>query len=227
MFKKAVALCLSLILTHFSVANAQIDKCAFMTAKQNRIQEMRDALAAMRELQDERSRAREIRDLLVDTNDSREIALLAEALANEADAYQAESRSNRNIAIGSGLGATILAGLMIKRMKSSAQGANIMARLMNAIKSSNKKAIGKILTSTFVISVAASVWFGIRMNDISDKRKFLISLIAKLDALKDLSDQIVALSEELEQEEISFALRIDELQSQGVLEYTNGTIKCL
>lgn len=211
-----------------STAYAQgLNKCAFMQSKQARIQEMREALEAMQDLQSERSKAQEIRDLLVDTQDSREIALLAEALEEEARALQSEGRFNRNIVIGSGLGSLILAGLIIKKMKKTAEGANLAARLITAIKSANKTAIGKILTGTFVVSIAASFWFGSRMSEISDQRAFLISLVTKLDALKDLSDQIIALQEELEQEEIAFALRVEELQAEEVLEIRNGVISCL
>lgn len=221
-----LTLIISLLLS--STAYAQgINKCAFMQSKYARIEEMREALNAMKELQAERSHAQEIRDLLVDTHDSREIALLAEALEEESQALQAEGSFNRNVVIGSGLGSLILAGLIIKKMRKSVEGANLAARLIAAIKSANKTVVGKILTGTFVVSIAASIWFGSRLNEISDQRKFLVSLIAKLDALKDLSDQIVALTEELEQEEIAFSLRVEDLQAEGILEYRQGVINCL
>ena len=217
---------LSLIISTQSFAQG-LDKCAFMKSKQAKIIEMKEALAAMKDLQAERSKAREIRDLLVDTADSREIALLAEALDDEARALEADGRFNRNVVIGSSLGSVILAGLMIKKMKSTAQGANVLARLITAIKSANKTAVGKILTGTFVVSIAASFWFSKRMNEIDDKREFLISLVVKLDALKDLADQIVSLEEELEQEEISFGIRIEQLRSEGVLGYNGAELQCL
>tara|TARA_R110002049_G_scaffold280083_4_gene459324 strand:- start:487 stop:1167 length:681 start_codon:yes stop_codon:yes gene_type:complete len=222
----ALTLILSLFVTSASFAQG-LDKCAFMKSKEIKIQEMKEALAAMQDLQAERSRAREIRDLLVDTTDSREIALLAEALDDEARALQADGRFNRNVAIGTGLGSFILAGLMIKRMKSSAEGVTVMAKLMNGLKSGNKTAVGKILTGTFVFALATTFWFSSRVSEINDSREFLVSLVVKLDSLKDLADQIIGLQEELEQEEISFAIRVDDLRADGVLEYTNGELKCL
>lgn len=216
MFKKTISLILAFTLLNLSVAHAQIDRCGFMKMKQSRIEDMRAALKAMQDLQDERSRARDIRDLLVDTNDSREIALLAEALDNEAKALASDGGFNRNIAVGSGLGSVILAGILYSRLKSSAQGANVLARLMSAIKGANKTLVGKILTGSFVVSIASALWFAKRAGEIADKREFLVTLIAKLDTLKDLADQIVALEEELEQEEIAFKMRVDELQEQGI-----------
>lgn len=216
MFKKTISLLLAFTLLNLSVAHAQIDRCGFMKMKQSRIEDMRAALKSMQDLQDERSRARDIRDLLVDTNDSREIALLAEALDNEAKALASDGGFNRNIAVGSGLGSVILAGILYSRLKSSAQGANVLARLMTAIKGANKTLVGKILTGSFVVSIASALWFAKRAGEISDKREFLVTLIAKLDTLKDLADQIVALEEELEQEEIAFRMRLDELQEQGI-----------
>lgn len=216
MFKKTISLILAFTLLNLSVAHAQIDRCGFMKMKQSRIEDMRAALKAMQDLQDERSRARDIRDLLVDTNDSREIALLAEALDNEAKALASDGGFNRNIAVGSGLGSVILAGILYSRLKSSAQGANVLARLMTAIKGANKTLVGKILTGSFVVSIASALWFAKRAGEIADKREFLVTLIAKLDTLKDLADQIVALEEELEQEEIAFKMRVDELQEQGI-----------
>jgi len=198
-----------------------------MKSKQTKIIEMKEALAAMKDLQAERSKAREIRDLLVDTADSREIALLAEALDDEARSLEADGRFNRNVVIGTSLGSIILASLMIKKMKSTLQGTTVLSRLVTAIKSANKTAVGKILTGTFVVSIAASFWFSKRMNEIDDKREFLISLVVKLDALKDLADQIITLEEEVEQEEISFGIRIEQLRSEGVLDYNGAELKCL
>jgi len=218
-------LCYTLFLTS---VNAQgLDRCAFMKSKENKIAEMKQALAAMQDLQAERSKAREIRDLLVDTSDSREIALLSEALNDEARALQADGQGNRNIVIGTGLGSLILAGLMIRKMKSSTEGLSVMARLMNALKAGNKTAVGRILTGSFVFALATSFWLGSRVSEINDSREFLVSLVAKLDTLKDLADQIIGLEEELEQEEISFAIRVEDLRADGVLEYTNGQLKCL
>jgi len=112
-------------------------------------------------------------------------------------------------------------------MKSTLQGTTVLSRLVTAIKSANKTAVGKILTGTFVVSIAASFWFSKRMNEIDDKREFLISLVVKLDALKDLADQIITLEEEVEQEEISFGIRIEQLRSEGVLDYNGAELKCL
>lgn len=225
--KKIITLLICYSLSISTVFAQGLDKCAFMKSKQTKIIEMKEALAAMKDLQAERSKAREIRDLLVDTADSREIALLAEALDDEARALEADGRLNRNVVIGSSLGSVILAGLMIKKMKSTLQGTTVLARLITAIKSANKTAVGKILTGTFVVSIAASFWFSKRMNEIDDKREFLISLVVKLDALKDLADQIIALEEEVEQEEISFGIRIEQLRSEGVLDYNGAELKCL
>lgn len=227
-YRKLIAVLLSMLMFASTTAYAQgFNKCAFMLTKQERVEEMRQALHAMKELQAERTHARDIRDLLVDTADSREIALLAESLDNESKALQDEGALNRNVTIGSGLGSIILAGLLIKRMKSSAQGATVMAKLSTALKGANKAAIGKILTSAFIVSIAATFWFSNRMNEISDQRELLVSLIAKLDSLRDLADTITALEEELEQEQIAFGLKIDELRAEGLIEYNNGELKCL
>ncbi len=228
LFKKFMAISLSFLLLGTTTLSAQgMNKCAFMLTKQERIKEMKAALASMQELQIERTKAREIRDMLVDTSDSREIALLAESLDEEAAALQAEGRFNRNMAIGGGVGSVILAGLLIKRMKASAEGATVMAKLMSAIKNSNKAAIGKILSSAFIVAITSTFWFGSRMSEISDQREFLISLVIKLNALKDLADTIVGLEEEIEQEEISFAMRLEELRSEGLVDYNQGEIVCL
>lgn len=213
---------ISILVLVFSVFSSSflyaqgIDKCAFMRTKQARIQEMRNALVAMQELQAERAKAREIRDLIVDTEDARAISLLAEALDDEASALQSDQTLNRNIAIGSGLGSVILAGLLVKRMKSSFQGASLLQRLISALKAGNKQAVGKILTGGFVISLASTFWFASRSGEISDKREFLGELIGKLNQLKDLAQQILTLSEELEQEEIAFGLRAEQLQAEGL-----------
>ncbi|PIP89681.1 MAG: hypothetical protein COW01_04650 [Bdellovibrionales bacterium CG12_big_fil_rev_8_21_14_0_65_38_15] len=225
--KKLITLFICYSLSISAVFAQGLDKCAFMKSKQTKIIEMKEALAAMKDLQAERSKAREIRDLLVDTADSREIALLAEALDDEARSLEADGRFNRNVVIGTSLGSIILASLMIKKMKSTLQGTTVLSRLVTAIKSANKTAVGKILTGTFVVSIAASFWFSKRMNEIDDKREFLISLVVKLDALKDLADQIITLEEEVEQEEISFGIRIEQLRSEGVLDYNGAELKCL
>lgn len=228
LLKKFTAYFLSLLLLCTTSLYAQgMNKCAFMLTKQERIKEMKAALASMKELQIERTKAREIRDLLVDSVDAREIALLAESLDEEATALQAEGRFNRNMTIAGGLGSVILAGLLFKRMKASAEGATVMAKLVTALKTANKAAIGKILTSAFIVSVTSTFWFGGRMSEISDQREFLISLVIKLNALKDLADTIVALEEEIEQEEISFSLRLEELRSEGLVDYNQGELVCL
>ncbi len=209
---------LSIIFSLFlnTMAFAQgIDRCAFMRVKQTRVEELRNALAAMQELHAERARAREIRDMLVDTADAREVALLAQALEDEASALRADQNLNRNIAIGSGLGSIILAGLLIKRMKATSAGLSTWQNLLAALKNGNKRTIGRILSGTFVVSVAAAFWFNRQRADIADKREFMAQLVEKLDTLKDLSEQIQSISEDLEEEEIAFALRIEQLQSEG------------
>ncbi|MFT6069101.1 MAG: hypothetical protein ACJAT2_000422 [Bacteriovoracaceae bacterium] len=225
--KKSIILTILLSLT-LQPAFA-IDKCKILKRLHHQLLEKKADLSNLEQIHDEQVKAKEISDRLMNGDEISEIRLLAEALDDEVNNIGEEQKSSAYKS-GASVGAIILSSYIMKKLNKTSVG--FKRKFLAQALPKDRKFTRHTLNAALVLSVASTFWLAYSIKENQDKKKMLAELVNKLNRIKDLTEEVIDLREEVDEREVTFNIKLEELVYEDLVELVtsdNGkqTLNCL
>lgn len=215
-----------LLMSPMAMAQDEINKCLMLKEQQNLLMRDRELLSKMNLLQNEKQQAEQLREHLLSGATPREIALFTEDQVNEL-ALIAENEDVEAITGVASVGALMVTTYIIKRLNTDTRGQAFLKRLQMQLFPKKRIFVKSLLNTSFLLAIAGSLYSGVRIYQNQQKKKDLKSIINDLNELKDLSEKIVSMKDNIESQEIAYHLNAEELESQGLIKRDkNGQFDC-
>ena len=200
--------------------------CKMVKIKAMALKKEQENLAKMESLQDQLLEATRLRDQLIERDNPLEIENAEEDLINEM-ALIAESNGGEIKKGVASVGGILLFGYIIKRMNKSTKGQNLKARLIGHLFTKDKAFIRLTVNGAFLFSLASSFYVGYRLYDNHKRKLSLKEVIEKLNQLKDQTNQLITLREEVEELQICYEFNLEELIELGLAKLEDDKLECL
>lgn len=214
-----------LLMSPLAQAQSEIDKCKMLKEQQHMLARDKEVLEKMQTLQREKQMAEEMREHLLSGATPREIALFTEDQVNEL-ALIAESDDVTQMAGVASIGALMVTSYIIKRLNTDTRGQTFLKRLRMQLFPEKRIFVKTLLNTTFLATIAGSLYSGVRLYQNHNRRLELNQIIAELNKLRDLSEQITTLRDTIESQEIAFHLNADDLEEQGLIKRNKSGFDC-
>ena len=212
------ALIASLITLSMPSAYA-IDKCKVVKRMKSELDEKKSDLGKLEAIHREQVEAKEIADRLMNSDEITEIRLLADALDEEVGNISADQKSQGKY-VAASVGSVILSSYIIKKLNKGSRG---FKRKILAQAFPKDRRFGRhTLNAALIFSVASTFWLAHSIKENQDKKKMLAELVNKLNKIKDLTEEVLDLREEVDEREVSYNLKLEELIYEGLVEVVNG-----
>jgi hypothetical protein len=204
-----------------------IDKCKVVKAMDKRLETEKESLNMIKKINHEILEAQELKRRIVNGEDIREVALLAEAIEEEVQGIKTyDQKVKKGLIISTG--SAMLAGYIWTRVNRDTRGMRLGARIFKSIIPTQGKLLKKIsVNMMLLVSVASTFWLGHQLSENYNQRNLLASLIKKINKIKDLTGEILMLANKIDNDQVLLDMKIEELEDQGIIEYNDGEINCL
>jgi hypothetical protein len=192
-----------------------LDKCKILKRVHAQLKEKKSDLLKLEEIHAEQVAAKEISDRLMNGDEISEIRLLAEALDDEVISIGGEQKSDF-IEGGVSTGAIILSSYIIKKLNRTSIG--FKRKFLAQALPKDRKFTRHTLNAALVLSVASTFWLAYSIKENQDKKKMLAALVTKLNRIKDLTEEVIDLREEVDEREVTFNIKLEELVYEDLIE---------
>ena len=204
-----------------------LDKCKLVKVMDKRLETEKESLNMLKKVNHEILEAQELKRRIVNGEDIREVALLAEAIEEEVqgiETYDQKIKTGLVISTGSAM----LAGYIWTRVNRDTRGMRLGSRIFKSIIPTQGKLLKKIsVNMVLLVSVASTFWLGHQLSENYNQRNLLAALIKKINRIKDLTGEIIMLTNKIDNDQVLLDMKIEELEDQGIIEYNDGEINCL
>ncbi|MBK25178.1 MAG: hypothetical protein CME70_14385 [Halobacteriovorax sp.] len=192
-----------------------LDKCKAVKLMQKDLNEKKKDLEKLEAIHREQVEAKEIADRLMNGDEITEIRLLAEALDEEVGNISKDQKTQGKY-VGATVGAVILSSYIIKKLNKGSVG---FKRKFLAQALPKDRRFGRhTLNAALVFSLASTFWLAYSIKENQDKKTMLAELVNKLNKIKDLTEEVLDLREEVEEREVTFNLKLEEILYEGLVE---------
>lgn len=199
-----------------SMPNAYaLDKCKIVKRMKADLDEKKSDLSKIEEIHRQQVEAKEIADRLMNGDEISEIRLLAEALDEEVGNIS-KDQVNQGKTAAASVGAVILSTYIIKKLNRSSNG--LKRKFLAQALPKDRRFARHTLNAALVLSVASTFWLAYSIKENQDKKKMLAELVNKLNSIKDLTEELIDLREEIDEREVSYNLKLEELIFEGLIE---------
>jgi hypothetical protein len=204
-----------------------IDKCKFVKTMDKRLEEDKESLMMLKKIHREILEAKELKRRIVDGEDLREVALLAEAIEEEVQGIESyDDKVKRGLVISTG--SAMLATYIWTRVNRDTRGMRLGSRIFKSVIPTQGKLLKKIsVNMVLLVSVASTFWLSHQLTQNYEQRDILQGLIKKINKIKDLTGEILILTNKIDNDQVILDIKIEELEDQGIIEYNDGEIKCM
>ena len=155
------------------------------------------------------------------------MALLAEAIEEEVqgiNTYDQKIKTGLVISTGS----VMLAGYIWTRVNRDTRGMRFGSRIFKSIIPNKGNFLKKFSVNMLLLSsVASTFWLGHQLSENYNQKNLLAALIKKINRIKDLTGEIIMLSNKIDNDQVLLDMKIEELEDQGIIEYNDGEINCI
>lgn len=208
------ALIASLITLSMPSAYA-LDKCKAVKLMQKELNEKKSDLEKLEAIHREQVEAKEIADRLMNGDEVTEIRLLAEALDEEVGNISSDQKDQGKL-VGVSVGAVILSSYIMKKLNKQSVG--FKRKFLAQALPKDRRFARHTLNAALVFSVASTFWLAYSIKENQDKKKMLAELVKKLNKIKDLTEEVLDLREEVDEREVTFNLKLEEVLYEGLVE---------
>lgn len=225
--KKSIII--SILISLFIQPSFALDKCKILKRVHSQLNEKKADLLKLEEIHAEQVEAREISDRLMNGDEISEIGLLAEALDEEVSSLSEDQKTSAMKGAAS-TGAIILSSYIIKKLNKTSIG--FKRKFLAQALPKDRKFTRHTLNAALVLSVASTFWLAYSIKENQDKKKMLAELVNKLNRIKDLTEEVIDLREEIDEREVTFNIQLEELVYEDLVEVIVGdngkqTLNCL
>ncbi len=225
--KKSIIM--TILLSLFMQPAFAIDKCKILKRMQSQLLEKKADLINLEQIHDEQVKAKEISDRLMNGDEISEIRLLAEALDDEVTNIGGEQKDAAYQGAAS-VGAIILSSYIMKKLNKTSVG--FKRKFLAQALPKDRKFTRHTLNAALVLSVASTFWLAYSIKENQDKKKMLAALVNKLNRIKDLTEEVIDLREEVDEREVTFNIKLEELVFEDLVELVTSddgkqTLNCL
>ncbi len=124
------------------------------------------------------------------------------------------------------LGGLVLFSFVINRMARSTRGQALKRRLMAQIFPSENRIVKTGVNIGLVISIASGFFALYKLYENKEEQKKLDEMIKLINQIKDQTDTILTIREELDEMDVCFWLQFDQLKAQGVASMEKNELVC-
>lgn len=206
----------SFLLAFMPSAHA-LNKCKIIKRLKSELELKKSDLQKIEAIHRQQVKAKEISSELINSDEIAEIRLLAEALDEEVLSIE-EGQVYEAKGVAASIGAVILSSYIIKKLNRKSVGLKrkILAQAMP--KENNRRFTRHSLNAALIFSVASTYVLSKSIKENQDKKQMLTSLIIKLNSIKDLTEDLIDLREEVDEREVTFNIRLEELVFNNIVE---------
>lgn len=208
-----------------------IDKCKMVKAMDQRLEQDKESLNMLKKIHHEILQAKELKRRILNGEDILEVALLAEAIEEEVQGIKSyDEKVKKGLVISTG--SAMLAGFVWFKVNRDTRGLGLGKRLFHSVIPKPGSTPGRMLSKVGVnmvllVSISSTFWLGKQLKENYEKKNLLRDLIKKINKIKDLSGEILVLSNKIDNDQILLDMKIEELEDEGIIEYIDGEIHCL
>lgn len=124
------------------------------------------------------------------------------------------------------VGGLVLFSFVIKRMTRSTRGQAFKRRLMAQLFPSENRIVKTGVNIGLVISIASGFFALYKLYENKQEQRTLDEMIALINQIKDQTDSIITLKEELDEMDVCYWLQFDQLKARGVAKLENRELVC-
>lgn len=224
-----ILIIISLLIGLFLQPAFALNKCKVLKRMQGQLIEKKSDLLKLSQIHAEQVEAREISDRLMNGDEISEIRLLAEALDDEVLSINGEQRSDTMTAVAT-TGAIILSSYIIKKLNKTSIG--VKRKFLAQALPKDRRFVRHTLNAGLVLAVGSTFWLAYSIKENQDKKQMLAELINKLNKIKDLTEEVIDLREEVDEREVTFNIMLEELIYENIVDVTraddgNQILNCL
>lgn len=199
-----------------SMPNAYaLDKCKIVKRMKSELDEKKSDLSKLEAIHSEQVEAKEIADRLMNGDEISEIRLLAEALDEEVGNISKDQVSQGKT-VAASVGSVILSSYIIKKLNRSSVG--FKRKFLAQAIPKDRRFMRHTLNAALVLSVASTFWLAYSIKENQDKKVMLAELVSKLNSIKDLTEELLDLREEIDEREVTYNLKLEDLVFDGQVE---------
>lgn len=195
-----------------------LDKCKILKRQHAELNEKKSDLEKMEMIHREQVEAKEIRDRLLNGDEVTEIKLLAEALDDEVKNIYKDQIDQAKYA-GVSVGAVIFSTYLIKKIN---KNLSLKRTFMAQFRMADRRFARVTLNAALVFSIGSTFWLAYSIKENQDKKKMLAELIVKLNSIRDLTEDLLDLREEVDEMEVVFNIQLEKLLFENGVEVVKG-----
>ena len=221
------SLIITLLTLSLSTQAFAIDKCKVVKAMDQGLNQDKDSLVMLKKIHHEILEAKELKRRIIDGENIREVGILAEAIEEEVQGIETyDEKVKKGLVVSTG--SAMLALYIWTRVNRDTRGINLGKRIFKSVVTTQGKLLKKIsVNMVLIVSIASTFWLSRQLINNHNRRSILAGLIVKINKIKDLTGEILMLTNKIDNDQVLLDMKIEELEDEGVIAYSDGDIHCI